>query len=218
MAGDWFRKTTWTEEDRLEYFQKLKRAREYNKPQYLRIQAYTLYCTNEKKLLIAALDLLKKYFEEYPEDNIEKSSSYQLMGNIYCKMKKYDLALEKYNHALDFEEKFPNVQTGAYLDYSELIIQLNKVELFENVKNIILKKDGEIDFPINLYKKNAILSIIYKYDGDIEKAKFYKRLAEEAANAEETDFRWHKKLGLVKKRNKLLDKLWKIADFVKNRG
>jgi hypothetical protein len=41
----------------------------------------------------------------------------------------------------------------------------------------------------------------------MEKANYHKTLAEEAANAENTGFRWHKKLGLVEDRNKLIDEL-----------
>ena len=207
MTLEWYCKTTWTKKDEEQYFAKLKRAQKFNRPQYLRIQAQTLYRTNDAKLLKVALDLLQKYFEEYPDNKIERSSAYKLMGDIYSILEKYDLALENYKNAIDFEKKFTSVRTDAYLNYSELVIQLDKTDLFKNVKKILEKESKELDFPKNNYTKNAILSIIYKHENDLEKAEYHKGLAEEAAMAESSGFRWHKKLGLVKNRNKLLDKL-----------
>ncbi|MDR3237231.1 MAG: hypothetical protein LBT84_01875 [Spirochaetia bacterium] len=40
-----------------------------------------------------------------------------------------------------------------------------------------------------------------------KEANYYKNLTEEAANSESSNFGWHKKLGLVNSRNKLLDEL-----------
>ncbi|GHV65663.1 hypothetical protein AGMMS49587_20170 [Spirochaetia bacterium] len=207
MANDWFRKTTWTKEDENEFLSKLQKAKIYNRPQYLKIQAYTLVDTNNNELLMTALNLLQKYFDDYPDDRLDRSSAFKLTGDIYYKMGKYDMALEQYNNAIEFEEIFPNVKTEAYLKFSEMIIQLNKIDHFEQVKALLLKRDTEINFPINKYIANAILSIIYKHENNIEKSNYYKKLAEDAANTENSDFRWNKKLGLVKNRNKLLDKL-----------
>ena len=206
---DWFRKTTWTKDDENEFFIKWKKAHKHNKTQCLRIQANYLYETNNKKLLSVALTLLQKYFDEFPDDKSDKSSSFVLLGNIYKKMGKQEIALENYKNAIDFEDIYPNVQTDAYLKYSELAIQLNKTELYESIEKLVLSRDRDLDFPINKYIKNAILAIVYKHKNNLEKANYYKNLAEEAANAEKSDFSGHKKLGLVSNRNKLLDKLMK---------
>jgi tetratricopeptide (TPR) repeat protein len=207
MANEWYRKVTWTKEDRDQFFLKLKKSQKFNRPQYLRIQASTLTDTNNNELLNAALKLLEKYFNEYPDNKFEKSPAFKLKGDIYYKMGKYDTALENYKSAIDFEKTYPQVKTESYLKYSELVIQLNKTDLFEDIETLLLERTKELDFPKDKYIKNAILSIIYKHKSNMEKANYYKILAEEAANAEKSDFRWHKKLGLVNNRNKILDKL-----------
>jgi tetratricopeptide (TPR) repeat protein len=207
MAVDWYRKTTWTTEDENEFFAKLKRAQKFNRPQYLIIQASTLNNSHDNELLIIALKLTEKYFAEYPDDKFNKSSALKLKGDILREMEKYDLALENYKMAMDFEKIYPQIKTDAYLNYSELVIQLNKTALFKNVEKILLKQSKELNFPRDKYVKNAILAVIYKQRNNMEKANYYKALAEEAANDENSGFRWHKKLGLVNKRNKLLDKL-----------
>jgi tetratricopeptide (TPR) repeat protein len=209
MAIDWYRKTTWTTEDETAFFLKLKRAHKDSRPQYLKLQAFTLAETNNDKLLIVALNLLEKYFNACLDNDIFQSDAYNIKGDIYYKQGKYDMALESYKNAVDFEKKYPQIRTNAYLQYSELVIQLNRTELFENIETLLLERNGEIDFPKNKYLKNSILSIIYKHKKDMEKANYYKTLAEEAANAEESVFRWHRKLGLVEERNKMLDKLMK---------
>ncbi|MDR2644114.1 MAG: hypothetical protein LBC74_15135 [Planctomycetaceae bacterium] len=70
-----------------------------------------------------------------------------------------------------------------------------------------MKKSKELDFPNEMYITFAILSIIYKYENNLERAEYYKKLAEETIEAESSGFKWHKKLGLVENRNKLLDEL-----------
>jgi hypothetical protein len=207
MAKDWYRKNSWTEEDETEFFSKLKKSREHSRPQYLRIQAVTLYETNDTELLDAASTLLQKYFDEYPDDKMERSIAFKLMGDICYKQEKYSMALENYKGALDYEEIYPQVKTDAYLSYSELIIRLNKTEFFEDVEKLLLERAKELDFPKNRYTANAILSIINKQKHDFEKANHYRNIAEEAANAESSGLVWHKKLGLVNDRNKLLDEL-----------
>ena len=43
MAEEWFRRKTWTQEDREAFFARLKRSRGlFHKAQYLRVQAYEL--------------------------------------------------------------------------------------------------------------------------------------------------------------------------------
>jgi tetratricopeptide (TPR) repeat protein len=211
MANDWFRKITWTKEDEKDFFSRLNKARGNKKPQYLRIQAITLYETRNHKYFNVAINLLNKILNEYPDNIFEKIMSFKILGDIYYKMKKYDTALENYYNAIEFEGKDQYVKTEAYINYSLMVIQLNKIELFDKVELLLLNeiKTGRIFFPIQKYKINAILSIIYKHKNELEKANDYKAMAEEAANAEFSDFRWHKKLGLVEKRNKILDKLMK---------
>ncbi|MDR1604334.1 MAG: hypothetical protein LBS10_06030 [Gracilibacteraceae bacterium] len=207
MAKDWYRKNTWTKDDEIEFFAKLKRSQKHKKPQYLRIQALTLYETGDAQLLDVALNLLQKYFDEYPDDKFERSSAYKILGDIYSKMEKFDISLQNYKSALDYEEIFPQVLSNAYLSYAKLIIQLNKTELFEGVEKLLSDRTIGLDFPKVKYIKNAILSIISKQKNDFEKANYYKNIANEAANAEVSGFRWHKKLGLVHDRDKLLDEL-----------
>ncbi|MDR2107954.1 MAG: hypothetical protein LBP28_00640 [Coriobacteriales bacterium] len=210
MAKEWYRKEFWTKDAETEFFARLKRSQKHNRPQYLRIQASTLYKTNNADFFDAALNLLQRYFDEYPDDKLERSSSYELAGDIYCEMEEYERALENYKNALDYEKIFPQIITDSYLKYSKLIVQLDKTELFESVEQLLLGNAEKSDFPEDEYIKNAILSFINKQKDNYERANYYKNLAEKSAGAKSSGFRWHKKLGLVNNRDKLLDDLLEL--------
>ncbi|MDR2643698.1 MAG: tetratricopeptide repeat protein, partial [Planctomycetaceae bacterium] len=84
------------------------------------------------------IDLLEKYFNECLDDKHHRSIALALRGQIYYNMGKYDLALENYKSTLDFEKIFPQSTTDVYLSYSELVIQLNRTDLFKKVIALLL--------------------------------------------------------------------------------
>jgi len=66
--ADWYRRKTWTQTDEDEYYAKLGRAREHGRAQYLRIQAFELIETKDKKLLTVAERLLNQILRDYPNN------------------------------------------------------------------------------------------------------------------------------------------------------
>jgi len=205
--ADWYRNTTWTKDYEEYFFQKLKRAREYCRPQYLRIQAITLIDTQEDDLLEVAEILLNKILKDYPENKLDRSSTFHSLGNIYKLRQDYIKAISYYNEALDFEKIFPNVHTMAYLDYSELIIKTNQILLYHIVEDILKSKLSGLTFPAEKYKVYSILSIINKHNEKLIQAKEYAALAEQYANQQTSGFRYHQYLGVVKDRDDRLDQL-----------
>jgi len=143
---EWYRKNTWTEADEKDFYTRLKRARKYNRAQYLKIQALSLIDKKKKKLLDVAETLLNRVLEEYPENRIEKSPVLNSLGYIYELREKYDLAIDYYDKSLDFENEFPNVITTSYLDFSELVIKEKKTEHFPKLKIYFLKKLKQVCF------------------------------------------------------------------------
>ena len=83
MADDWFRKTSWTREDREDFFERLSRSRKYNRAQYLRIQASYLAENGNIELLNAALELLEMLFTQYP-DRTEMALAYASKGRVFA--------------------------------------------------------------------------------------------------------------------------------------
>jgi len=208
---DWYRRKTWTKTDEEEYFAKLGRARKDGRAQYLKVQAIELIETKDKKLLSVAETLLNKILTDYPENKIEKSQTYNQLGEIYKLRHDYEIALDYFQKALDFEKEFPNVITTAYLNFSETVVRAEKTELYDKVEKMLTNEINRktFKFPVQNYIEYSVMTVISKFKGDLEQAKLYADLAEKNATTQ-TNSLWNpqkKKYGIVKERIKWLDKL-----------
>lgn len=197
--GDWYRKRTWSKNDEDEFFAKLARARKDGRAQYLKIQAIELVETKDKSLLKTAEFLLNKVLEDYPEDIFNKSATLFTLGEIYKQESKFEIAMEYFKKALDFEKNHPNVRTKAFLEFSELVVRTAKKDMFAFVEGLLEENlPGQI-FPLSKYRICSILAIINADKNNVEKARYYSGLASQFASAETSGLRYHKYLGLVKK-------------------
>ncbi len=208
---DWYRRKTWTKEDEEEFFVKLGRARKDGRAQYLRVQAIELIETKDKYLLDIAEVLLNKILTDYPDNRIERSQTFNSLGEIYKLRENFDKAVEYFKKSLDFEKEFPNVITTAYLNFSETVVQADKTELYDEVEKLLtekIKKDT-LTFPVQNYIMYSVLSVIADFKGDIENAKKYSEIAERNATTR-TNTLWNPKKktwGTVKERKGWLDRL-----------
>jgi tetratricopeptide (TPR) repeat protein len=208
---DWYRRKTWTKTDEEEYFAKLGRARKDGRAQYLRVQAIELIETKNINLLSVAETLLNKILTDYPDNRIEKSQTYNSLGEIYKLREDYEKAVEYFKKSLDFEKEFPNVITTAYLNFSETVIRAEKTELYDEVAKLLTEKINKdnLKFPLQEYIMYSVMTVISEYKGNLEQAKIYADLAERNATTQ-TNSLWNpqkKKMGIVKERIKWLDKL-----------
>lgn len=208
---DWYRRKTWTKEDEKVFFAKLGRARKDGRAQYLRVQAIELIETKDKYLLDVAEVLLNRLLTDYPDNRIEKSQTFNSLGEIYKLREDFDKALEYFKKSLDFEKEFSNVITTSYLNFSETVVQADKTELYDEVEKLLTEKIKEdtLTFPVQNYIMYSVLSVIADFKGDIENAKKYSEIAERNATTK-TNTLWNpkkKSWGTVKERKGWLDKL-----------
>ncbi len=208
---DWYRRKTWTKNDEDEFFTKLHKAKIDKQVQYLRIQAIELMKTNNEAYLDVVEKLLNKILIDYLDNNFEKSLVFNTLGEIYLKKENYEKALSYFAKSLAFEKEFPNLITTSYLNFSETVIKTKKIELYEEVEKILLKKIEKDTFrlPAHDYIAYSVLSVISDFKGDIDKAKNYAVLVEKNATTKTNGLvNVHKrKIGLVKERKTWLDKL-----------
>lgn len=210
MDRNWFRNITWNEEIEEHFFKKLSRVRDKDmQAQYLNLQAGSLVYTKDTKLMEIAESLINKQLTEYSDIIFYKSRAFGLLGDIYGFRGNYNKAIDYYKQAIDFEANFSNSITNSYLSYSELIVKTQRTDLYNDLEKTLLEERYSLstNFPVAKYIGYSVLSIINKHKGDIEKAKYYAVLAEQNATALESGFNNHKTLGLVRERDKLLDKL-----------
>lgn len=212
MKTDWYRKETWTKEDEQSFFEKLQRVRNRAmQAQYLKLQASALAYSKDVELMRTAESLLNYLLTEYSEEEnrLYKSQALHTLGNVYKYRGNYQKALDYYKQAIDFESLFPNSISNSFMEYAELVVKTNRKELFQDVENTFSEEryESAILFPITKYLKYSILSIISKQKGDIERARYFAHLAEESAAMQQSGLNNHKTIGLVWKRDILLDKL-----------
>ncbi|MFN8844242.1 MAG: hypothetical protein ACK5WV_11635 [Chryseotalea sp.] len=208
---DWYRRKTWTKEDEKEFFAKLGRARKNGRAQYLRVQAIELIETKNKYLLDIAEVLLNRILTEYSDNQIEKSQTFNSLGEIYKLRENFDKALEYFRKSLDFEKEFPNVITTSYLNFSETVVQVEKTELYDEVEKLLMERimKNTLIFPVENYIVYSVLAVIAKFKGEIENFKKYSDIAERNAITK-TNTLWNPKkktIGTVNKRKWWLDKL-----------
>src|SRR6185312_4454064 len=101
--SDWFRKITWTESDRADFFARLARARgATHKAQYLRIQAVHLQHTGHLESVRAALELLDILIADHPEPT-QLALAHMQRGECLSTLGDHDAGLTAHREALAAE-------------------------------------------------------------------------------------------------------------------
>jgi tetratricopeptide (TPR) repeat protein len=192
---DWFRKESWSEADKADFFNRLRRAKPWNKSQYLLIQAGHLRRLGTEAECRAALDLIDLFFSQYPEQ-LFKAPAYLARAECEIQIGRHIEALESFRQAFDMERSFPNSKTMASLSFALFVVRTGRTELFEEAIEV-LDELWKSMFPIHEYQENAIRAIVAEHQGDHDRARHYAQKALNAASRTESIFRNHKKLGLV---------------------
>lgn len=114
---DWYRLTTWSQDDQKQFFDRLKRSRgATNKAQYLRIQA--LYLHNSG-LYGDALALLNMLLADYPDEESQKTAT--LLQKAECLWALTDPvgAFDAYTEALASQRRYPNMISHVAVSFAE---------------------------------------------------------------------------------------------------
>jgi hypothetical protein len=208
--SDWFRKETWSEEDKEHFFEKLGRAREWGRPQYVRIQIVTFDMIGLEKNIDGVSELLEYYMEHYfgLESDLSNSQITTITAKLALLVKDSKKALSIYKSILDLEDKKPNLQTDTYLEYADVIIFSKKKDMYSDLYQIILSRLKWAVFPIQKFSAYSYLAFLDKSFGNEESFENYLQLANLEKDKTDSGFAFHKKLGLVKKDN-LLKRLFR---------
>ncbi len=106
---DWYRKTSWNQKNKEDFFARLKRSRDsYNKAQYLRIQAGYLqrdYPDDSKELLFML-------FDQYPERS-ELASAYLQMAEIEVEQGYDEKAIEFFKKSIQQQREYPKSSNSS---------------------------------------------------------------------------------------------------------
>jgi tetratricopeptide (TPR) repeat protein len=173
---------------------KLLRSHPAKRAQYMRIQASHLA---ESSLYVPALQLLERCLSDFPEDYFIAQVHYQ-RGDLLVRLGKIEEAINAYRHAMDAQREKPGCHTNAYLDFAWLVATMSQKLLFhEAIENLEEFGDAE-SFPIQKFKHFGSMAIIHAIWGNTSIAADFARKALGAMNAQESGFRYHKHIGLVR--------------------
>jgi hypothetical protein len=193
----WFRKSTWSAEAQADFASHLSRSRgPTRRAQYLRIQARHLADVGTLSLCEAALDLLDQLLREYPEVT-ELSAAHELRAECLARLGQGEEALCAYKAALEAERQFPYASGLAYLGFVELVLTLNRADLFSEALSILAEFGGHELLPIHVHRFGSALALLYDSIGEGRKAGRFARLAIAAASQTKSGLQYHPDLGLV---------------------
>lgn len=190
---DWYRKTTWTEADRMDFWQHFKRARAaHSKSQYLRIQAHYLADTYPEE----ALELLDTILKDFPAAFDVAAVELQ-RGKILLRLGNTVQGLKAMEKSLEREKAFPNVQTQAWAAYGMAVVRNKRIDLYDVVEKLVLERIGKMLFPMERYEANVILALISHHRGNADDAVKQARAALKETGVAHSGFRYHADVGLV---------------------
>lgn len=196
MAHDWYRLSSWTEEDQKGFFARLHRSRStFSKAQYATIQALNLHEIGTKESSRWALDLLDLVETEWPEPIVLASIHLQ-KADCYLTLDDLPSAINSYRAALAQEKVYPQVQTSARFDFPLLIASRKLVDLYEEALATLDLID-DLWLPTSIYQFNAATALITAEVGDKAKASERAETALLAMKQDHSGVSRHPKFGLV---------------------
>lgn len=210
---DWYRRRTWTERDRTEFFTRLSRSRSnFHRAQYLRIQAYELCAVGERWALTAGIKLIDHLLANYTEP-LELASAHFCKAKCLLGLGNIEHAITEYRHAMQSQREFPNVRTSAELAFGMVVIRSRRFELFAEALAALDEFGSHDLFPIQKYQYHAIRAVILNRFGNHDAAQMNARCAIAAASQEHSGLSRHPTLGLVTDSDRdLLSDLMAIAE------
>lgn len=192
---DWFRNTEWSQEIERSFFARLGRSRtDFHKSQYLRIQAVHLAATGRRDLVQVAMRLVDTLLADYPHE-MELASAYHQRGQCRERLGDRAGALRDFERAVITERTTRSIKTSAALDFAWLVMTGRASEFYD--KAVQFAFEYESPFPIDIFRRAAVLAFIAADRGDIVGAKAHAREAVDAADRSESGLRYHKTLGLM---------------------
>jgi tetratricopeptide (TPR) repeat protein len=213
--SDWFRRSSWSPEDRADFESRLRRSRTaFHKSQYLRIQAFHLVNDAKPPLHEAALELLDRLLKEFP-DKSQLGEAHRQRAACFLAMRRPDDALGAYRDALAAERTHPGIEGHAYLELAELVLSLQRVDLYGEMLELVTRRGRPEIFPVARYRAFGVAAFLAERLGRIADAQSFAEQALSAAAQTKSPFRFHPTLALVDETDESVQRhLWQLARSV----
>jgi tetratricopeptide (TPR) repeat protein len=199
MSDEWFRRHSWTEADKAEFFARLGRSRTlFHKAQYARIQAYELHQAGGVRYAQEALELLDMIVNSWMGD-AQRASVHHQRAECLRDLGRDADAVEAYRDTFAEQRRLPSYLTNAHLDFAWWVAASGKRELFDEAMSILdeFSRDGGINFPASVYLAEGARALIQHARGDHESASAHARRSLNAAGLKHSGLRYHPTVGVM---------------------
>jgi tetratricopeptide (TPR) repeat protein len=209
--NDWYRRTTWDQADEDDFMARLNRARtDFNKAQYLRIQALYLQTEADPPLYEKSIKLLDLLFEKYPQ-SYEVASALLQKAQCLENLGRIKQATDAYIRSVEMDQKTSNINTRAPLEFARFVVKQRLKKHYKRAAKTLRDSKMLMLFPESVYLANSAMAIISEEQGNRRKAQKYASLALNALSVKDSGLHMRPEVGLVKDPDKeILERLKSI--------
>lgn len=209
MPEEWFRSPDWSAEAEAYFEQRLRRARAFNRPQYLRIKALALIAHGGMAEAKGARGLLRRVIKDYPE-SLDVVMAHEHLGELDAREGDRRAAEAHYREALRIAPE-RNVYGDAALRLPELLIDAGGDAEREEARVMLdAIPPTELVFSSQRFRY-AVARARLAWPGDEAEARRYAEDALREAAREIPDFTRHPSVGLVEADSKVLSEMQQLA-------
>lgn len=203
---DWYRREVWSAEVEREFLDRLRRSRS-QRDQYLAIQAITLVRLRPD----ITLRLADLYFDTrtaaFDDSRVlaARGAAHEELGNVGEAVTAYCAALER-------EDEVPGFKTNAHLAYPYLVATRQIATNYVHALEVLDRHHDQVAFPAGRFRWNAARALILAAQGETDLAREFAEHALAAAAETNSEFRYHRHLGLVGHGHEtIIDKLCELV-------
>lgn len=198
-APDWYRRQTWTPTDEAEFNARLKRSRQdFHRCQYLVIQAGELHRTGDPELLLVAIALTRRAITEYPHPMF-LAGAFLTQAEALADLGRHEEAIESFRGAVIAQRAYPGVKHLTHLSFGQLATALGRRDLYPEIERLFSEfADSDDMFPANAFRSHYIQALFAEARGELSAAKEHAQTALASAEVTQTQFRYHRSLGLFR--------------------
>jgi tetratricopeptide (TPR) repeat protein len=194
---EWFRKASWSPEDEADFFAHLHRARPAGRAQYLRIQALHLTEGASPALLAAALALLDRCVQSYPDDTLI-AMAHDQRAKCLSSLQRPEEAVEAFRAAFGAMRRRPNVRPSTAAEFGVFVVARRLEPLYDEALAMLDEFEGTDIFPVEVYRRQGVRAILNARRGRLAVALPAAKSALDAVLQQKSGARYHSGLGLVK--------------------
>jgi tetratricopeptide (TPR) repeat protein len=206
VAEEWFRSPDWSAQAQEQFEQRLRRARAFNRPQYLRIKALALMDDGGKAKATGARELLARVIDTYPESG-DVVMAYEHLAELDVREGARSSAEAHYRTALRLSPE-RHVFGDAALRLPELLIEdgsdSKRVEARELLDGLT---PDDLVFASQRFRYAVARARLERASGNRSAAKRYAEAALAEAARETPDFPRHPTVGRVGVDRKVLQEM-----------